>query len=225
MAKYECHYGFGESECFESLEDLEKTVRERVSFDVLQRVPDPHERYDFTYLSSSGRKVARVTRLDKHRRLICHDEERNHPGSHLPSWHFAYMVRESIWKEAFPDYLLVRDHLRQQKVRSKGFWAVVLCPECLSKRLGRPLTLDDFTWAPINDWFRLDADELMARRATFLGKEQCPWVHRHGVMCHGGGREGSRVRCTLTLGHEGECHFGGTCRSDYAQDGWGDVSL
>ena len=165
MAKYECYYGWGESERFESLEDLEKAVRERVSFDALQRVPDPHERYDFTYLSSSGRKVARVTRLDKHRRLICHDEERNHPGSHLPSWHFAYMVRESIWKEVFPDYLAVR----QQKIRRKGDWAVVLCPECLSKRLGRPLTPDDFTNAPINDWLRLDVNELMARRTAFLG--------------------------------------------------------
>lgn len=54
----------------------------------------------------------------------------------------TYMAREKVWHAAIehsPDKRAIR----------------YLCLHCLERRLGRPLTIDDFTSAPINDGIRL----------------------------------------------------------------------
>jgi hypothetical protein len=61
--------------------------------------------------------------------------------------HSNYMVKECIWNLAFPDYCKARI------IHSDIF--IDLCFECLQRRLGRDLTMDDFTSAPVNDGIRL----------------------------------------------------------------------
>lgn len=53
-----------------------------------------------------------------------------------------YMVYDGIWHEA------LKTKKALQTIR-------VLCLGCLERRLGRPLTIENFTWAPVNDGIRL----------------------------------------------------------------------
>ena len=68
--------------------------------------------------------------------LKCHDCKQSHAN---------YMVYNSVWDLAFPDYAEVK--------RRYGF--ANLCLECLSSRLGRALTIDDFPHVPINQGVEL----------------------------------------------------------------------
>lgn len=55
-----------------------------------------------------------------------------------------YMVTQSVWQEAFPNYRTVH-----QARRAEGLHTC-LCLSCLESRLGRKLTIQDFIDAPIN---------------------------------------------------------------------------
>ncbi len=55
-----------------------------------------------------------------------------------------YAVKKEVWDEAFPDYKAVRE---QRRAAGK---ATTVCLECLEKRLGRQLRMEDFTDARIN---------------------------------------------------------------------------
>lgn len=58
-----------------------------------------------------------------------------------------YMVEPSVWRQAFPNYAEVKSCNRDLFVE--------LCFDCLSRRLGRSLTLNDFSDAPVNEGVRL----------------------------------------------------------------------
>jgi hypothetical protein len=58
-----------------------------------------------------------------------------------------YMVEPSVWRQAFPNYAEVKSCNRDVFVE--------LCFDCLSRRLGRALTLTDFSDAPVNEGMRL----------------------------------------------------------------------
>ena len=64
------------------------------------------------------------------------------------SLHGSYMVKPEVWHRAWPESAALRVRLQAL------FPARVhldLCLNCLVLRLGRDLTLNDFTDAPIND--------------------------------------------------------------------------
>lgn len=61
------------------------------------------------------------------------------------------MVHNRVWAEAFPDYPTVKRSFRYTPIPARF---VNLCLECLTRRLGRPLTPGDFTDAPINEGLR-----------------------------------------------------------------------
>jgi len=65
-----------------------------------------------------------------------------------------YMVHDHIWETAFPKPPMLETMWAQdpdtgkfERVPGTGFFA---CLPCLEKNLGRDLTTDDFTDAPIN---------------------------------------------------------------------------
>ncbi len=58
-----------------------------------------------------------------------------------------YMLLDKVWKEAFPNYVEVKKKRRLEDTNA----SVQLCLRCVEKRLDRPLTIDDFTTAPVND--------------------------------------------------------------------------
>ena len=65
----------------------------------------------------------------------------------------AYMVKDSVWREAFPKYAEVKRALLSQYKGTSASWRthVNLCFSCLENRLKRPLCSDDFDLAiPIN---------------------------------------------------------------------------
>jgi len=66
----------------------------------------------------------------------------------------AYMVHDHVWDAAWPDYWKVkrsRAHLPERRDR-----ILCLCLGCLSRRLGRPLTPDDFDLeVPLNESVRV----------------------------------------------------------------------
>lgn len=64
--------------------------------------------------------------------------------------HGTYMVDDRVWLQAFPDYAKVMSERLQADGRSHTY----LCFGCLERRLGRPLTIDDFTDAPCNTTVR-----------------------------------------------------------------------
>lgn len=69
---------------------------------------------------------------------ICHDCESDADN---------YMVKDLVWRRAFPDYKKVRFQL---KVEGKDP-RILLCFDCLEKRLGRLLTAEDFDLSvPVN---------------------------------------------------------------------------
>jgi hypothetical protein len=69
---------------------------------------------------------------------------------HGGKWEW-YMVRDAVWTEARA---------------ADGY----LCIGCLERRLGRPLTSEDFSTAPVNNWSPWDTDRLM--RAKFRIEEE-----------------------------------------------------
>lgn len=68
----------------------------------------------------------------------------------------GYMVSDSVWRSAWPWYGVIRRELtrRLRETDSTARGRGILCCDCLSKRLGRPLEISDFTPAPINDEIR-----------------------------------------------------------------------
>lgn len=62
------------------------------------------------------------------------------------------MVRDEVWFQAWPTYREDRELLqRTAKAREMQIEAVCyLCLECLEKRLGRPLVIEDFEDVPLN---------------------------------------------------------------------------
>ena len=77
----------------------------------------------------------------------------------LPTWNPLgksewYMVRDEIWGESgAPTRLVI-------SAETKGYY---LCIGCLEARLGRKLTRDDFTDAPVNELSRFSSDRLNER--------------------------------------------------------------
>lgn len=62
-------------------------------------------------------------------------------------WPSEYMLEHDIWMQAVPD-----PAVRLDKEKPGG---VHLCLACVPKRLGRDLTLDDFSDAPLNNPIRV----------------------------------------------------------------------
>jgi hypothetical protein len=61
------------------------------------------------------------------------------------------MVKDDIWHAAWPDY-------SEQRARASAEGKrvfLLLCFDCLSKRLGRVLCMEDFAPVPINRAIRL----------------------------------------------------------------------
>lgn len=91
----------------------------------------------------------------------------------------AYMVKDAVWKAAWPDYAQKkRELLQQYKGTPEEFRThLQLCLCCLQKRLGRKLQKEDFDLTlPINDLIVLgmemgarlaeEAPATVRRRAT-----------------------------------------------------------
>jgi len=68
----------------------------------------------------------------------------------------SYMVHNELWKEAWPTHGMDRAQLKETFL-SDGytgrFW-LQLCLSCLAGRLHRPLTINDFSQALINEPIR-----------------------------------------------------------------------
>lgn len=67
------------------------------------------------------------------------------------TYHPIYMVQDELWKTAWPEFVDLHKQLRlkQKELQVRGA-GMNLCIGCLERRLGRLLTIDDFTWAPAN---------------------------------------------------------------------------
>lgn len=66
----------------------------------------------------------------------------------------SYMVKDSVWRAAWPEYAEKKRELRQKYAGTAESFrtALCLCLGCLQHRLGRPLGKDDFDLTlPIND--------------------------------------------------------------------------
>jgi len=61
---------------------------------------------------------------------------------------FIYMVHNLVWLEAIPNYFSLK------KERKKKGLYTSLCLDCLSSRIGRLLTINDFQNVPANDHIR-----------------------------------------------------------------------
>lgn len=99
-----------------------------------------HEPGSCRFCGGSGKSLP-----DDGTRLRCYDCRRA-SGS--------YMVKDKVWREAWPDYaVLKRSLVRRYKGTPEWFRAhLVLCLGCLERRLGRNLTQDDFDLSlPINE--------------------------------------------------------------------------
>ena len=86
-------------------------------------------------------------------RWHCHDCK---GGNH------DYMVKKEVWLQAWPTYheehkaLLAEIRQARKEGRTNGRGHLLLCFNCLKKRLGRPLTVDDFDLdIIINDGIKL----------------------------------------------------------------------
>lgn len=66
-----------------------------------------------------------------------------------------YMLRDEVWNQAWPeDYSKLRTRLTLENQGKRVF--ICLCYDCLEKRLGRSLTIDDFDLGlPINSGIRM----------------------------------------------------------------------
>lgn len=94
----------------------------------------------------------------------------------------CYRVHDEVWKLAVPDYEALKG-ARRASAKEKGLEGpyaraasfVGLCFVCLAKRLGREVTIDDFTRHPINESLRFGF--ALGRASLLLG----PVVpeHRH----------------------------------------------
>ena len=69
-----------------------------------------------------------------------------------------YNVYDHIWALAMPEYPTLKARKRREfpSINGKRDFRdyVGLCFTCLESRLGRPLTLEDFTNRPVNDGIR-----------------------------------------------------------------------
>ena len=78
-------------------------------------------------------------------------------------WSHAYMVHDEIWLKAWPDYPTMRLFLKSVLCTKShgreagGEMRLVLCFECLEKRLGRKLRIVDLTDYPINNLLKKGA--------------------------------------------------------------------
>jgi hypothetical protein len=66
--------------------------------------------------------------------------------------HNSFMVKDPIWKQAFPDYAEQKKKLKEKYKEDKPFLVTIhLCFTCVEKRLGRKLVPSDFNLLlPIN---------------------------------------------------------------------------
>ena len=72
-----------------------------------------------------------------------------------------YMVQDDVWLEAWPDYMVWREHLTsllRTKDKPNNPLRLVLCFDCLERRLGRKLVIYDLTSAPINRLLKKGAE-------------------------------------------------------------------
>jgi hypothetical protein len=51
------------------------------------------------------------------------------------------MVRDDVWEQAWPD---------RKPAAERKQYDEILCPNCLEARIGRQLTANDFSDAPVN---------------------------------------------------------------------------
>lgn len=65
----------------------------------------------------------------------------------------VYMAHDHVWKTAWPDELEYRKQFRvelsldptaERNSKGRPVFALLLCFSCLERRLGRPLTIEDF---------------------------------------------------------------------------------
>lgn len=73
-----------------------------------------------------------------------------------------YMVRDEVWMTAVPNYFRLRPSRRREDLLTN------LCLRCLEKRLGRPLTLQDFTDTEVNDPIRFGWDMALRARVRVI---------------------------------------------------------
>lgn len=103
-----------------------------------------HEPGNCRFCGGSGKTVP-----DDGTRLRCYDCKRA-AGS--------YMVHRPVWDRAWPEYRELKRSLVSKYKGTPGWFRahLELCLGCLEKRLGRPLSPDDFDLSlPINDGVRL----------------------------------------------------------------------
>lgn len=65
----------------------------------------------------------------------------------------SYMVRDAVWFAAWPTYREDKIAANRQYKGTAEAWKawLLLCLQCLEKRLGRRLILKDFESLPVND--------------------------------------------------------------------------
>jgi hypothetical protein len=69
-----------------------------------------------------------------------------------------YMVKDDVWEQAW--------HGRRKWWYRKVYGQEVLCIGCLEERIGRTLTKDDFTDAPVNDLVKRNMSDRFFDRRT-----------------------------------------------------------
>lgn len=71
--------------------------------------------------------------------------------SDCDAFHPIYMVHDTIWHAAWPEFKELWGQLQQKKkeLQIRGA-ALNLCIGCLERRIGGLLTIEDFTHAPAN---------------------------------------------------------------------------
>lgn len=80
-------------------------------------------------------------------------------------WSEWYMLKDDVWLSAVPDY-----SERVAHVPGVGTPHVYCCLTCVEGRLGRPLTLSDFSNAPVNSLlfrgFELGTQEVVGGKTS-----------------------------------------------------------
>jgi hypothetical protein len=84
------------------------------------------------------------------------------------AWDDQYMVHKAVWDIAWPNYREDKVAALSLAFDTKEDWRrhLLLCFQCLEKRLDRPLTLDDFTLVPINSSIFFGAKMASRERAS-----------------------------------------------------------
>lgn len=102
------------------------------------------------------------------------------------------MLHDAVWVQAMPNYKEVSAALRAQ-FPSRGERhtdprsSVQLCFDCVEKRLGRPLTDDDFPLVPVNAWVSASLRERITRGMPpeVAWDGNTVWVNSAKGMCVG----------------------------------------